>query len=92
MSSPVVVCSPDELAQIVEAAVERALTRRRAANDSDDQWLDAAGVAEMLHVHPRSVQKMVRAQGLPAHRLGPKLLRYQRAEVERWIRERRGQR
>ena len=51
MSSPVVVCSPDELAQIVEAAVERALTRRRAANDSDDQWLDAAGVVEMLYVH-----------------------------------------
>lgn len=93
MNAPrmIVQITTDELAALVREAVDAALAARHAANERPAaEWLDARAVAALLDVHVRSVQKMVRDQGLPAHRLGPKLLRYRRDEVERWIRERRG--
>ena len=81
----VVVVSPAELERIVRAAVRAELDATR--NEPASEWLDATGVAALLGVHPRSVQKMVRQRGLPAHRLGPKLLRYRRDEVDRWVRD-----
>lgn len=79
----IVVVSPAELERIVRAAVRAELDATR--NEPLSEWLDATGVAALLGVHPRSVQKMVKHQGLPAHRLGPKLLRYRRDEVDRWV-------
>lgn len=75
-----------DLAAAIRAEVSAALDARDHAPASD--YLDAAGVAAFLSVHPRSVQKMARHQGLPVVRLG-KLLRYRRSEVETWLRDRR---
>lgn len=84
-----VVATPDELRAIVRAALDDALAARSASGSVASEWLDAKAVATMLGVHPRSVQKMHARQGLPAHKVGEKLLRYRRDEVERWIRDRR---
>jgi excisionase family DNA binding protein len=85
-TSTIVVVSPADLERIVRAAVRAELDGAR--NQPASEWLDAVGVGALLGVHPRSVQKMVKHQGLPAHRLGPKLLRYRRDEVDRWVRDR----
>lgn len=89
MTAPVapslVVMDAADLERRLEAAVERALARARASEPSD--WLDADGVASMLGIHKRSVQKLATRSGLPAHRFGAKLLRYRRAEVLAWAEE-----
>lgn len=86
--SGVVVIDPDDLAELIEGAVSRALAASRASSEPVAEWLDARGVAEMLGVHPRSVAQYVR-RGLPCRRLGPKTVRYERAAVVAWI-ERKG--
>lgn len=89
-ASPLVVVPAADLDAMIRAAVNAAVN---AALDARERapvpdLLDARAVAAMLGVHPRSVQKMTRHQGLPHLRLG-KLLRYRRAEIDRWIRDRR---
>lgn len=71
------------LARAAEAGARRALEERPANEPSE--WLDANGVAELLHVKPRSVQKYIKRSGLPAHRVGLRLLRYKRDEVMAWL-------
>lgn len=74
----VVVVDVDELAAIVEAAVERALEAR--ASTDPVEWLDANGAAELLGVHRRTITKMAKRGELRAARIG-KLLRFRRSDV-----------
>lgn len=71
-----------QLSAIVEHAVRAALS---SADREPAEWLDASAVAEIVNVHPRTVSKLVKREGLPAHRVTEKLLRYQRAEVLAWL-------
>ncbi len=82
----VVVIEAEELRAMIRAEVRAALAERRAGDP--DPWLDANAVAELLGVHPRTVAKLSSREGLPAHRIGAKLLRYRRAEVFAWLEER----
>ncbi len=82
MIESIVVVSLTDLRALIAAAVEAAIARRA---DEPSEWLDAEGVAALLGVHARTVQKLVKRSGLPAHRLGAKLYRYRRTEVLAWI-------
>jgi excisionase family DNA binding protein len=74
----------DELDRRIEAALRRVLGEREPA----PEWLDAKGAAALLGVHEKTVQRMVRSQGLPCHQIGPRLYRYSRAELESWFQKR----
>lgn len=78
-----VVVSPEELGRIVEAAVRRALEARIEGSPAD--WLDTKGAAALIKVHPRSIVRLVRDEGLPVVKLGPKTLRFEREAVLRWL-------
>lgn len=85
----IVSLSADELeamlARAAEAGAKRVLEERV---EPPSEWLDMHGVAKLLGIQPRSVAKYVKRSGLPAHRVGIRLLRYRRDEVMAWYEKR----
>ena len=94
MAETMAVLTVAELDELLERAAERGarkvLEERVSGAANDSEWLDASDVGKLLNVNPRSVQKYVRRNGLPVHRIGERLFRYRRAEVEEWIARRAG--
>lgn len=73
-----IVVSPAELAQLVRDAVREALDGQRL--DAGGDWLDAAGAAELLRVHVRTIGNLAKRRDLPSSRVG-RLLRFKRSDV-----------
>lgn len=48
------------------------------------EWLDSAGAAELLGMHRRTVAKLAASGELLSSRIG-RLLRFRRADVERYL-------
>ena len=85
MANPAVILSRAELDELLEGAAERAVRKVLDERGPETEWLDATAVAKMLNIHPRSVQKHTKRSGLPVHKVGLRLFRYRRAEVEAWM-------
>ncbi|MFB3901913.1 MAG: helix-turn-helix transcriptional regulator [Acidobacteriota bacterium] len=49
-----------------------------------DAWLDKRGACDYLKVKERTLQEYMH-EGLPYYRLSPKLLRFKRSELDRWM-------
>jgi excisionase family DNA binding protein len=49
------------------------------------EWLTLSDVAELLRVSAPTVRKAVREQGLPALKLGERVWRFKRVDVEAWV-------
>lgn len=54
------------------------------------EFLTLADVAALLRVSKPTVRKAVREQGLPALRMGERVYRFSRAEVDAWIKQQKG--
>lgn len=52
-----------------------------------NEYLTTDDVAKLLRVSKPTVRKAVAKQGLPAIRLGEKVLRFERRAVEAWLEE-----
>lgn len=52
---------------------------------SEKEFLTLADVATMLRVSKPTVSKAVKTQGLPALRMGERVLRFKRTDVLEWI-------
>lgn len=78
-----VLVSPEELERLVHKAVREALAER----EEPEEWLDTAQAAKVLKVHRRTVARLVRENGLPAHRIG-KLFRFSRPAIVDWLEQR----
>lgn len=76
-----VVLTPEQLRALVVAAVREALEGRAAEPAEPAEWLDTAGAAELLGVTTRTIRKLASAGKLTASKVGPKLLRFRRADV-----------
>ena len=50
--------------------------------------MTTAEVAALLNVSTETVRRWARTGYLPSHRLGPKTIRYDRVEIERWWQDR----
>lgn len=57
---------------------------------SDNEFLTIADVAKLLRVSKPTVRRAVQKQGLPALRLGDRVWRFKRADVEEWIDKKKG--
>lgn len=68
MSAPVVVVSPEELADIVERAVRTAMRDVSPANGP--QLVTIAEAAKRLDVNPRTVRRRIAAGELPVIHVG----------------------
>lgn len=77
-----VVVDPDELGELIESAVARALALRSDAQRAE--WLDAAGAAALLGLHRDTVARMARLGELPSSRVGREY-RFLRSELSAWI-------
>lgn len=73
--------SEHDLQRLIRSEVERAVGARR----EPAEWLSAADVAAIVGLHPRSVRRL---RGLPQHRLGAKLIRYLRSDLDAWLEQR----
>jgi excisionase family DNA binding protein len=47
--------------------------------------LDDQQTAELLGIHPKTLQRMARTGEIPAHRVG-KFWRYRASEIDAWLR------
>lgn len=79
----IVTITVEELEQLVEAAVRRAL----AGGRSPPEWLSAEECADMLGCKRSAIPTLVSRDGLPASRVG-RSYRFKRPDVERWLLER----
>lgn len=83
-----VTMSVADLQRVVRDAVHEELANARPEPDA---VMTCAEVAELLDVHPYSVPKLVKRDGLPGHRLGAsREWRFIRSEVFAWLRSRKG--
>ncbi len=55
-----------------------------------NEFLTLDEVAEMLRVSKPTVKRAVREQGLPALKLGDRVWRFKRADVEAWVERTKG--
>lgn len=81
----VAVLSPDELEALIMAAVDRALAKTRPLPESEIMTCDQ--VAELLHVHPFTIPKLI-DDGLPELRRIGTHRRFRRSEVVKWMTDR----
>jgi excisionase family DNA binding protein len=50
-----------------------------------ENYLDETGVANLLGVRPRTVRALRAERGLPCLKIGGKLLRFKRDDIDAWI-------
>jgi len=84
MADPVIVLTPDQLRELVRDAVREALEDRQR---DEDALLDEEAAAELLACKPSHLRDLRRRHGLPHVKLGPRLVRYRRAELLEWAEE-----
>jgi excisionase family DNA binding protein len=58
----------------------------RASNG--EQWMTVEEVAEELRIPRRQVYKLIHGSELPAHRIGKRTIRVNRAELYAWLEDR----
>lgn len=54
-------------------------------SESDQQWWDIRKAANYLSVSVPFLRKAVRTKTVPFVRVGSKVLRFRRAELDRWL-------
>ena len=79
MSDLVVTLTTAEL----EALIERSV--RKIVAQPAEEILSTAQVAQRLGLHPKTVARMVRTEGLPGHRVGGREFRFRTSEVGAWL-------
>ncbi len=57
------------------------------ASPHPENWVDAQQVAQHFGVTLRTVRRWIKDGTIPAHRIGPKLLRFDLAEVDAAVRK-----
>jgi excisionase family DNA binding protein len=80
-----VVLTSTDLERLLGALVRTAM-REEGQSLIAPSFLTAAEVAEMLRVHPKTVVKLVKDEGLPVVRKLGRELRFERAAVVEWMR------
>jgi excisionase family DNA binding protein len=88
MKDAIVVLTAEQLKGVIAEAVESALAKAGARQDHD--VLSREQAAELIGVHPHTIPKLVREDGLPTLRRLGKLWRFSRADVMAWLARRRG--
>jgi excisionase family DNA binding protein len=72
----------------LEALVARAVAAAMPAQPVSD-WITSDDAAKVVGVCTKTLLKLRRTAGLPAHEPAPGLVRYRRSEVEAWMERRR---
>ncbi len=80
----VVTLTQEQLASLVERAVAKAMGNANATRE----YLDTAGVCEWLGLDPKTVNKYVNTEGMPALKVGPRNYRFRRESVIEWLESR----
>src|SRR6185437_6992920 len=64
---------------------DEAFGHKEPDSERFEPLLDSAAAAKILHIHPKTLQKMARAGTVPGHRIGD-LWRFRVSELDSWIR------
>lgn len=87
MTARLAVVDVAELESAIERAVAAALARPVAA---PSEWLTSAEAAQVLGVSTKTLGRLRRERGLPAHEPAPGMVRYRRSEIDTWMQQRSG--
>jgi len=56
----------------------------RAASESFEPLLDCHEAARLLHLHPKTVERLARARQIPAYKIGKRWL-FRASELDGWL-------
>ena len=52
---------------------------------SDDRYMSVDEAARYLSISQQTLMRYIRADQIPVHRIGARLLRLQRSEIDAWV-------
>lgn len=55
------------------------------ADQHNDNYISIEEAAEYLGVKASTIRTWIKAKGMPAHRVGSKLLKFKRSEIDEWV-------
>ncbi len=55
------------------------------SSSENDRYMSVDEAARYLSVSPQTLMRYIRAGQLPVHRIGARLLRLQRSEIDAWV-------
>jgi excisionase family DNA binding protein len=84
MTARLALVDMDELEALVARAIAAAMPSQPASD-----WLTSEDAAKLVGVCTKTLLKLRRTAGLPAHEPAPGLVRFRRSEVEAWMERRR---
>ena len=82
MSGRIVLVEPEQLVELIEDAVRRALDE--VGNGATPEWLSSRQTAELIGCHAKTVGRLARSKELQAHRVG-RAWRFRRSDVEQYL-------
>jgi excisionase family DNA binding protein len=72
--------------RLLTSTVKEALAE--SAREAEKEVLTLEEAAALLNRHPKIVAKMAREDGLPAHGISPREMRFFRSEIHAWLKAR----
>ncbi|GLI52204.1 hypothetical protein TSYNTROOL_22900 [Tepidanaerobacter syntrophicus] len=55
------------------------------ANQNKDNYISIEEAAEYLGVKASTIRTWIKTKGMPSHRVGSKLLKFKRSEIDEWV-------
>lgn len=56
-----------------------------AENTLNDNYIGIEEAAEYLGVKAATIRSWIKAKGMPFHRVGGKLLKFKKSEIDEWV-------
>ncbi len=50
-----------------------------------EKYINIDEAAEYLGVKPSTIRSWIKTKNMPAHRVGGKLLKFKRSEIDKWV-------
>ena len=54
-------------------------------NQNNDNYISIEDAAEYLGVKASTIRTWIKVNGMPAHRVGGKLWKFKRSEIDEWV-------
>lgn len=61
------------------------MRRNDMVDQSIDKYIKIDEVADYLGVRPSTIRAWIKSKGMPHYRVGGKLLKFKRSEIDKWI-------
>lgn len=57
----------------------------KMSNLQNDNYINIDEAATYLGVKPSTIRSWIKTKGMPSHRVGGKLLKFKKSEIDEWV-------